>query len=51
MFYNITSRKKALKQPNDEYLKIVDVVTKYALHNYSVSFSLKKVRTTFDTKA
>lgn len=43
MFYNVTSRQKALKQPNDEYLKIVDVVTKYALHNYTASFNLKKV--------
>jgi DNA mismatch repair protein MLH1 len=43
MFYNVTSRQKALKQPNDEYLKIVDVVTKYALHNYTASFNLKKM--------
>lgn len=47
LFYNVLSRRKALKTPNEEYMKIVDVVTKYALHNPHVSISLKKVIQSF----
>ena len=42
LFYNILTRKRALKNPNEEYTKIVNVVTRYALHYPSVSFSCKK---------
>lgn len=36
-------RKQALKQPNEEFQKILDVVGKYAVHNANVAFCLKKM--------
>ncbi|KAL0273065.1 UNVERIFIED_CONTAM: hypothetical protein PYX00_005828 [Menopon gallinae] len=42
LFYNIPTRRKALRSPNEEYAKIVDVVGKYAVHNHRVGFALKK---------
>lgn len=43
LFYNVPLRKQALKQPNEEFQKILDVVGKYAVHNANVGFGLKKV--------
>ncbi|CAG8656403.1 16383_t:CDS:10, partial [Acaulospora morrowiae] len=42
LFYNVPARKKALKNPNDEYNRILDVVNRYAIHNSGISFSCKK---------
>ncbi|KAI5711781.1 hypothetical protein M8J76_014772 [Diaphorina citri] len=42
LFYNIPTRRKALKQPSEEYNKIADVVSRYAVHNPHVGFTLKK---------
>nr|XP_060637654.1 DNA mismatch repair protein Mlh1 [Anolis sagrei ordinatus] len=42
LFYNVTTRRKALKNPSEEYAKILDVVSRYAIHNSGVSFSVKK---------
>jgi len=42
LFYNVAVRRKALKNPNEEHAKIVDVISKYAIHNAGVSFTLKK---------
>ena len=42
LFYNVSTRRKALKSPGEEYAKIVDVVSKYAIHNSGVAFTVKK---------
>ncbi|NWI65302.1 MLH1 protein, partial [Todus mexicanus] len=42
LFYNVSTRRKALKNPNEEYAKILEVVGRYAIHNSGISFSVKK---------
>nr|XP_019526915.2 DNA mismatch repair protein Mlh1-like [Aedes albopictus] len=42
LFYNVPMRKQALKAPNEEFQKISDVVSKYAVHNPQTGFMLKK---------
>ena len=42
LFYNVATRRKALKSPGEEYTKVMDVVSKYAIHNSGVAFTLKK---------
>ncbi|XP_059144624.1 DNA mismatch repair protein Mlh1-like isoform X2 [Physella acuta] len=42
LFYNISTRRKALKSPSEEHSKIVDVVSKYSIHNSKIGFTLKK---------
>lgn len=36
LFYNMTVRKKALRSPAEEYQKVSEVVSKYAIHNSNV---------------
>ncbi|KAI8334638.1 MutL-like protein 1, colon cancer, nonpolyposis type 2 [Chlamydoabsidia padenii] len=43
LFYNVPTRKKALRSPSDEYNRIVDVISRYAIHNAGVSFSCKRL--------
>lgn len=42
IFYNNAIRLRTLKFPSEEFAKIYDVVSKYAVHNYQLSFCLKK---------
>ncbi|EEB12436.1 DNA mismatch repair protein MlH1, putative [Pediculus humanus corporis] len=46
LFYNVPTRKNALKSPAEEYSKVLDVVRKYAIHNSKIAFSLKKHKET-----
>ncbi|KAF8340115.1 histidine kinase-like ATPase [Amanita rubescens] len=43
LFYNIPTRLSALRSPSEEYGRILDLLTRYAIHNSKVSFSCKKV--------
>ena len=43
LFYNTPTRLSALRSASEEYARILDVMTKYAVHNPSVSFVCKKV--------
>ncbi|XP_062986076.1 DNA mismatch repair protein Mlh1 isoform X2 [Elgaria multicarinata webbii] len=42
LFYNVATRRKALKNPSEEYAKILEVVGRYSIHNSGTSFSVKK---------
>lgn len=42
LFYNTPTRLSALRGSSEEYSRILDVVTKYAVHNPRVSFTCKK---------
>lgn len=42
MFYNVPQRKQFFKSPTEEFSRIMDVVSKYSIHNANVSFSLSK---------
>ncbi|KAH7922709.1 DNA mismatch repair protein MutL [Leucogyrophana mollusca] len=42
LFYNTPTRLSALRSSSEEYARILDVMTRYAVHNPSVSFVCKK---------
>ncbi|KAL4073647.1 histidine kinase-like ATPase [Scleroderma yunnanense] len=42
MFYNTPTRLSSLRSPSEEYARILDVMTKYAVHNPKISFLCKK---------
>ncbi|CAO0789459.1 unnamed protein product [Mucor circinelloides] len=42
LFYNVPTRRKAFKSSSDEYNRILDIVSRYAVHNAGVSFSCRK---------
>ncbi|KAI7817073.1 histidine kinase-like ATPase [Gamsiella multidivaricata] len=43
LFYNVPTRRKALKNPTEEYNRILDIVNRYAIHNEGVSFTCRKI--------
>lgn len=42
LFYNVAARRKAFKNPAEEYGRILDVVSRFAIHKIGVSFLCKK---------
>lgn len=42
IFYNTPIRLKTMKVPSEEFQRIFDVTAKYAVHNFKISFGLKK---------
>lgn len=42
LFYNVPSRLRTFRSKNDEFMKILDVVGRYAVHSRGVGFSCKK---------
>jgi DNA mismatch repair protein MLH1 len=44
LFYNVLTRRKALGTAGEEFGRIAEVVTRYAIHYAGTAFSLKKVR-------
>jgi len=42
LFYNVPTRKNALRSTAEEHNKIADVVSRYSIHNANVGFTLKK---------
>ena len=50
LFFNVPTRKRVLNNPTDEFKRITDVMTKYAIHNSGkVGLTLKKVGDTEPT--
>lgn len=42
LFYNMTTRRKTLNNSADDYSKIVDVLSRFAIHHMNVNFSCRK---------
>ncbi|KAL6074310.1 DNA mismatch repair protein [Balamuthia mandrillaris] len=42
LFYSVVTRRKAMRNPTEEFNRISDVVIRYAIHNPKVGFTLKK---------
>ena len=43
LFYNSSIRRNALRNSSEEFSKINETVSRYALHNYHVAFFLKRM--------
>lgn len=51
LFYNSSIRRNALRSGSEEFAKIYECVSRYAIHNYHVSFTLKRIgESSFDLK-
>ncbi|TYH91891.1 hypothetical protein ES332_A13G144000v1 [Gossypium tomentosum] len=42
LFYNMVARRKTLQNSADDYTKIVDLLSRFAIHHIDVSFSCRK---------
>ncbi|XP_059630978.1 DNA mismatch repair protein MLH1-like [Cornus florida] len=42
LFYNMTARRKTLQNSADDYPKIVDMLSRFAIHHINASFSCRK---------
>lgn len=42
LFYNTPQRKQMFKSPSEEFHRILDMVSKYAIHNAGVGFVVRK---------
>ncbi|KQK11641.1 DNA mismatch repair protein MLH1 isoform X2 [Brachypodium distachyon] len=42
LFYNMAARRKTLQNSNDDYPKIVDFISRFAVHHINVNFSCRK---------
>ncbi|KAK8591783.1 hypothetical protein V6N13_031813 [Hibiscus sabdariffa] len=42
LFYNMIARRKTLQNSTDDYTKIVDLLSRFAIHHIDVSFSCRK---------
>ncbi|XP_070396428.1 DNA mismatch repair protein Mlh1-like [Dermacentor albipictus] len=42
LFYNVPTRKNAFKSPGEEYRRIVDMVSRYAVHNAGIAMSVRQ---------
>ncbi|KAA0034980.1 DNA mismatch repair protein MLH1 isoform X1 [Cucumis melo var. makuwa] len=42
LFYNMTARRKTLQNASDDYTKIVDLLSRFAIHHTNISFSCRK---------
>lgn len=43
LFYNMAARRKTLQNSADDYPKIVDLISRFAIHHINVGFSCRKV--------
>lgn len=43
LFYNMVARRKSLQNSNDDYPKIVDFISRFAVHHINVNFFCRKV--------
>jgi DNA mismatch repair protein MLH1 len=50
LFFNVPQRKHALRSSSEEYARIYEVVSRYAIHNSGVSMVLKKVLLLFNPR-
>lgn len=43
LFYNVPQRKQFYKSASEEFQRVLDVISKYSIHNAAIGFSLRKL--------